>query len=119
MTQLDPAESSAGALDPTEVGRVQRPSRFTGLWRFTWRRLLTAAGTLVFVLLANFFLFQVLPGDPLARYKGARNISTEDLQALETSWTPRSGSSSSTTSKTLSVWTRSRPSLASRCGTSY
>jgi peptide/nickel transport system permease protein len=54
----------------------------SGLWHVSWRRLLTALGTLIFVLLANFFIFQLLPGDPLARYKGARNISAEDLQRL-------------------------------------
>lgn len=82
MAQIEPAGSSAGALDPAESGRVQRPSRIGGIWRFTGRRLLTGLGTLAFVLVFNFFLFQLLPGDPLARYKGAREISAEDLQAL-------------------------------------
>jgi peptide/nickel transport system permease protein len=82
VAQTDPTFTTE-ALGPTKSDGVQRrPSRFTGLWHFTWRRLLTALGTLVFVLFANFFLFQLLPGDPLARYKGARNISTEDLQRL-------------------------------------
>lgn len=82
MAPTDPS-STTEALDPIESDGVQRrPSRFAGLWRFTRRRLLSALGTLVFVLLANFFIFQLLPGDPLARYKGARNISTEDLQLL-------------------------------------
>lgn len=82
MAQIEPAGSSAGALDPAEDGRVQRPSRVTGLGRFTARRLLTGLGTLLFVLFVNFFLFQLLPGDPLARYKGAREISPEDLAKL-------------------------------------
>lgn len=82
MTQIEPADSSAGALDPTDEGRVQRPSRVAGLGRFTVRRLLTGLGTLLFVLFVNFFLFQLLPGDPLARYKGAREISPEDLAKL-------------------------------------
>lgn len=82
MAQTDPSLTTE-KLDPIESDGVQRrPSRVSGLWSFTWRRLLTALGTLVFVLFANFFLFQVLPGDPLARYRGARNISTEDLQRL-------------------------------------
>ena len=82
MAQIDPGGASAGALDPTEEGRVQRPSRVSGLGRFTGRRLLTGLGTLAFVLVINFFMFQMLPGDPLARYKGAREISPEDLAKL-------------------------------------
>jgi peptide/nickel transport system permease protein len=82
VTQIEPAGSSAAAPDPTEGGRVRRPSRVAGIGRFTARRLLTGLGTLLFVLIVNFFMFQLLPGDPLARYKGAREISAEDLQAL-------------------------------------
>lgn len=81
MAQTDPGQVSS-ALDPTEGGRVQRPSRLAGLGRFTGRRLLTGLGTLAFVLVVNFFMFQMLPGDPLARYKGAREISPEDLAKL-------------------------------------
>jgi len=80
VAQIDPSMTTA--LDHTEEGVVQRPSRVTGLWRFTWRRLLTGLGTLGFVLVVNFFIFQMLPGDPLARYKGAREISAADLQKL-------------------------------------
>ncbi len=82
MAQQEPGGVSDAALDPTEFGRVQRPSRVSGIGRFTARRLLTGLGTLAFVLVFNFFLFQMLPGDPLARYKGAREISAEDLAAL-------------------------------------
>lgn len=78
MAQLDPSM----ALGPTEDGGVQRPSRVAGIGPFVGRRLLTGLGTLAFVLVVNFFLFQLLPGDPLARYKGAREISAEDLRAL-------------------------------------
>jgi len=52
------------------------------MWRYTGRRLLTGLGTLIFVLVVNFFIFQLLPGDPLARYKGARDISAADLEKL-------------------------------------
>ena len=82
MAQIEPAGGSAGGLDPTEDGRVQPASRVAGLGRFTARRLLTGLGTLVFVLVLNFFMFQMLPGDPLARYKGAREISPDDLAKL-------------------------------------
>lgn len=77
---MDP--TGDGALDSTSEGRVQRGSRVSGLWRFTGRRLLTGLGTLIFVLFVNFFMFQMLPGDPLARYKGAREISAADLAKL-------------------------------------
>jgi peptide/nickel transport system permease protein len=69
-------------LDPVETDRVQAPSRAAGLGKFVARRLLTGLFTLFFVLVVNFFLFRMLPGDPLARYKGAREISPEDLAKL-------------------------------------
>ncbi|MCZ3389231.1 MAG: ABC transporter permease, partial [Actinomycetia bacterium] len=80
--QLAPAPVSAGALDPPGAGPVQRPSRGGGIWRFTARRLRSGLGTLIFVLVINFFIFQLLPGDPLARYKGAREIDPADLAKL-------------------------------------
>ncbi|MFL6181605.1 MAG: ABC transporter permease [Actinomycetes bacterium] len=80
MAQIDP--SRIEALDLAQEGEVQRPSRIAGMWRYTGRRLLTGLGTLLFVLVVNFFIFQLLPGDPLARYKGARDISAADLEKL-------------------------------------
>jgi peptide/nickel transport system permease protein len=53
-----------------------------GLARYTGRRLLAAAATLVWVLLANFFLFRLLPGDPAARYRGVRNIDPAELERI-------------------------------------
>ena len=46
---------------------VARPSG--GLGRFLGFRALSGLGTLLFVLLFNFFLFRLLPGDPAARYR--------------------------------------------------
>jgi peptide/nickel transport system permease protein len=80
MAQVNP--STIEALDLAQEGEVQRPSRIAGMWRYTGRRLLTGLGTLLFVLVVNFFIFQLLPGDPLARYKGARDISAADLEKL-------------------------------------
>ena len=80
MAQIDP--SRVESLDLASQDEVQRPARISGLWRYTGRRLLTGLGTLIFVLFINFFIFQLLPGDPLSRYKGARNISQEDLERL-------------------------------------
>jgi len=53
-----------------------------GLGRYTAHRLLTAAATLAFVLVVNFFLFRWLPGDPAARYRGVRNISPTELARI-------------------------------------
>lgn len=55
-----------------------------GLGRFLRFRLLSGLGTLVFVLLFNFFLFRLLPGDPAARYRAVKNISAEDLARIRT-----------------------------------
>ncbi|MDQ3664197.1 MAG: ABC transporter permease [Actinomycetota bacterium] len=57
-----------------------RPSG--GLGRFVGFRILSGLGTLVFVLLFNFFLFRMLPGDPAARYRAVKNISAQDLERI-------------------------------------
>ncbi len=56
--------------------------RHAGLGRFVVFRLLSGLGTLVFVLLFNFFLFRMLPGDAAARYRAVKNISAEDLARI-------------------------------------
>jgi peptide/nickel transport system permease protein len=61
---------------------VRQPTARGGLGRYTARRLLAAAGTLVFVLLVNFVLFRLVPNDPAARYRGVRNISPEELERI-------------------------------------
>jgi peptide/nickel transport system permease protein len=53
-----------------------------GLGRFIGFRLLSGLGTLLFVLLFNFFLFRLLPGDPAARYRAVKNISAADLARI-------------------------------------
>ncbi len=69
------ALATAPAQDP-----VARPSG--GLGRFLGFRALSGLGTLLFVLLFNFFLFRLLPGDPAARYRAVKNISAEDLARI-------------------------------------
>ena len=64
---------SAGSETPVGSG---------GLGRFAFRRSLTGLGTLLFVSLFNFVLFQLLPGDPAARYRGVRDISAEAIAKL-------------------------------------
>ncbi len=41
-----------------------------------------ALGTLLFVLVVNFFLFRLLPGDPIGMYTRGRNVPAEQLAAL-------------------------------------
>jgi peptide/nickel transport system permease protein len=46
------------------------------------RRLVTGVGTIFFVLVFNFFLFRLLPGDPIALYTRGRNMDREQLREL-------------------------------------
>jgi peptide/nickel transport system permease protein len=50
--------------------------------RFALRRAGTAVGTTVFVLVVNFFLFRLLPGDPIALITRGRNMDAEQLRTL-------------------------------------
>lgn len=49
---------------------------------FALRKTGTALGTLLFVLVFNFFLFRMLPGDPIGLYTRGRNVPQEQLAAL-------------------------------------
>ena len=71
----------AADSDP-ESQRTARGRQRGGLGRFIGYRLLAGLGTLVFVLLFNFFLFRMLPGDPAARYRAVKNISAADLARI-------------------------------------
>jgi peptide/nickel transport system permease protein len=53
-----------------------------GFSRYAARRTTTAAGTAVFVVVANFFLFRMLPGDPVGLYTRGRNVPPEQIQRL-------------------------------------
>jgi peptide/nickel transport system permease protein len=46
------------------------------------RRLATGVGTMFFVLVFNFFLFRMLPGDPIALYTRGRNMDRDQLREL-------------------------------------
>ena len=50
--------------------------------RYVVNRVLAAISTLVFVILFNFFLFRVMPGDPIALYTRGRNVDAEQIRAL-------------------------------------
>jgi peptide/nickel transport system permease protein len=60
------------------------PRRYAGggLGGYVVRRVLSAAGTLFFVLVFNFFLFRLLPGDPISLYTRGRNMDQEQLRQL-------------------------------------
>jgi peptide/nickel transport system permease protein len=49
---------------------------------FALRKTGAALGTLFFVLVVNFFLFRMLPGDPIGMYTRGRNVPAEQLAAL-------------------------------------
>ena len=60
------------------------PRRYAGggMGGYVVRRVLSAAGTLFFVLVFNFFLFRLLPGDPISLYTRGRNMDQEQLRQL-------------------------------------
>ena len=74
--------NAEGGSDPALERRVRDTRRVGGMSRFVVRRILTGLGTLLFVLAFNFVLFQLLPGDPAARYRGVRDISAEAIAKL-------------------------------------
>lgn len=52
------------------------------LLAYAVRRLATGVGTLAFVLVFNFFLFRLLPGDPISLYTRGRNMDRDQLREL-------------------------------------
>ncbi len=74
---LAPAETPPTGSEsrPPAAGR-------SGLAVYAARRVVTGAGTMLFVLVFNFFLFRLLPGDPISLYTRGRNVDREQLRAL-------------------------------------
>jgi peptide/nickel transport system permease protein len=72
LVAADPAAAAAG------TGRSRR--RGNGYGRYALGKGLGALGSLVFMLVVNFFLFRVLPGDP-ARTLGRGRLSTPEQVA--------------------------------------
>lgn len=70
-------EVAVGETDPI---KVQRPSRST--IKAVGSKVLRAVITLVFVVVFNFFLFRMLPGDPIGLYTRGRNQDAEQLLEL-------------------------------------
>ena len=77
------AADSAVAAEATRErsGRGRR----SGLWGYSARRSLSALATIGFVLVFNFFLFRLLPGDPISLYTRGRNMDQEQLRELRRS----------------------------------
>ena len=76
-------------LIPTtgQAAGTAEPSRSRGTWgtpgvRYAVRRTAAAFMTLVFVVLFNFFLFRMLPGDPVKLYTRGRNVDPEQVRKL-------------------------------------
>ena len=61
----------------------RRGGRLSPGTRYVITRVLTSFGTLAFVVVFNFFLFRVLPGDPVALYTRGRNMDREQVAKLE------------------------------------
>jgi peptide/nickel transport system permease protein len=67
------ADPTAAAAEARQVNRRRR----RGFGRYAGAKLLGALGSLLFMLVVNFFLFRVLPGDP-ARTLGRGRLSTPE-----------------------------------------
>jgi peptide/nickel transport system permease protein len=59
-----------------------RRAASSGLAPYVTRRLLSALGTVIFVVVFNFFLFRLLPGDPIGLYARGRNVPPQQLMKL-------------------------------------
>ena len=60
----------------------RRRAKGESLGLFAFKRTMTGLGTCVFVVVVNFFLFHLLPGDPLANYTRGRNIDQQQIREL-------------------------------------
>jgi peptide/nickel transport system permease protein len=75
---------TAAEQHPAQGAAVDKdgPRRSGGLAGYAVRRMATGVGTLAFVLVFNFFLFRMLPGDPIALYTRGRNMDQGQLREL-------------------------------------
>jgi peptide/nickel transport system permease protein len=75
------AATDAAPAAEAERERDSKPGS-GGLMAYTARRLLSGLATMVFVLVFNFFLFRMLPGDPISLYTRGRNMDQDQIRAL-------------------------------------
>ncbi len=73
--------SSSGPAATLETPDAPRQPG-SGLGRYALRRSVAGLGTIAFVLVFNFFLFRLLPGDPISLYTRGRNMDQAQLRAL-------------------------------------
>ena len=71
--------SAAPTPAPARRGRVLGPGP-----RYVLMRVLASIGTFLFVIAFNFFLFRMVPGDPIALYTRGRDVDVAQIRALRT-----------------------------------
>jgi peptide/nickel transport system permease protein len=74
VTTLVTASGTETVTEPT----VRRQT----YWRYLLGKVLGALGSLLFVMVVNFFLFRVLPGDPARTLTRGRAVKKEQLDAI-------------------------------------
>ena len=74
MTTLAAASGTETVTEPTVRKRTY--------WRYVLGKVLGALGSLLFVMVVNFFLFRVLPGDPARTLTRGRAVPQEQLDAI-------------------------------------
>ncbi|MEU1771402.1 ABC transporter permease [Streptomyces sp. NPDC019922] len=76
---------AAGTDGPAPAGpsaRSPRARSTTAYLRYTAGKLAGAAVSLFAVLVTSFFLFRLIPGDPVKQMTGGRQVSTEQIAAM-------------------------------------
>ena len=108
----------AAAMSNVIASSAPRPSRWRGraaMARYVATKVAGAGGSLMFVLVVNFFLFRVLPGDPARTLGRGRLKSAEDLAAFRNGVRPRPAAPPAV--RHLPAATRSPATSATRCAT--
>jgi len=70
-------------VDARPTAPKRRGGRLSPTTRYVVSRTLSAVGTMIFVVIFNFFLFRILPGDPIALYTRGRNVDPEQVRKLQ------------------------------------
>lgn len=73
----EPAAAPTPAPAPARRWRLLGPGG-----RYVVSRILTSVATFLFVIVFNFFLFRMLPGDPIALYTRGRDVDVTQIRAL-------------------------------------
>ena len=69
-------------LAEAETEANQPVQRRSGRWRYIGGKLLGSFGALMFVLVLNFFLFRVIPADPVRTLARNRLVSDKQVEEL-------------------------------------